>query len=234
MGVLKSKLFKWFPAEWVVTCLMLGKTNWCRRSWLTLIAAIVAGVSGLLFADPYVNKTIAYATVIVEVALTLFFIGWFSLAVYYAHNAVTEDEIIIDQFTGILLVLGLSSLGIVYVYEFTAKFLSYVCTDFLHCIPEVYVLGYFFGVALPALLYFGALAGRLWPIKYINDNFKSATGDFLDDLVAITYSITAFYLIVFLFLGRKFEIITHYFAEIFRHIMGILMDAKDTFLGYLT
>lgn len=233
MSILESKSLSWYPSEWVVSCLKLGKTNWCRRSWLTLIASFVSLAIGSLFADPALNATVAYGTIVTELALGLFFIGWFSLAMHYAQAVPTTDEVVIDQFFGILLMLGLSSLGIVYIYKFSEKVLHHLCTGYIHCVDPVYWLGYVLGITIAAQLYFGVLWWRPWPIKSIGENVKGAIGTFLDDWVAIVYAIPVYYLVVFLFFGGRYDIIMNYFSVILNHVLGIVWYIKDTVMGYI-
>ena len=213
---------KWYdliPAEWAVNCLGFGKTYWVRGAWITFFSSIIIWTIPSLFITDAANATLGKAVFLVQLSVALFIISWIFLALYEAQGAGSNDQVVLDQFWGLITTFGLSTLAMVYAYRFSKGILEYTCSEFLNCASEIYYLGYLVGVLIPALMYFGLLSWRPWPMKWIDNHAKGSISWLLDDAVAMTYTTICYYSIAFLFMGGSYEVIVQFFAYLFTGII---------------
>lgn len=221
MSALGSTLFKWFPASLIVSLFGLGYTFWCREVWLAIFAALTVLVSGY-FATPFIAPInpdmIDYGTALIRVAAVLFFVGWFSLAVYEADKGGAE-YVVFDYFWGMFLTFILVVPALTYAAKFFDGIINYLCFAFVNCFDTLHFISYLAALAIPSLIYIYIGVWEFWPIAMIKRELKSSFRNFFIEFVKVAYTVTIFSLIVFFFMHGNIMIMFDYIIEVFSRLI---------------
>lgn len=227
MRILGSKFLAWYPATFIVTVFGLGYITWWREAWLAIFTAIcILALNYIL--TPLITHShptmVDHGVILLRVAIIMFPVGWFSLAVYEARRGENEP-IIIDYFFGIFLTIVLVLPSILYASRFLDVLTGYVCGVFIECVDATHLLGEVLAFAIPCVMYTFILKWQIRPIDTIRKEIRTSLGNFLAVLVAVGYTVVLFSALVFFFMRGDFGVMADYLTEVFSRLVPMLWQS---------
>ncbi|MCD6034735.1 MAG: hypothetical protein K0R63_476 [Rickettsiales bacterium] len=201
-----KKLFKLIPLSPVITMLGLGKIEFGRNVWLSMMACAIAWVV-ILACGLYGENIFLWGAPLAVTAFTLFVIGTVVGGLYRLQGNLL-GEMVIDRVGGIILMICLCLPWWVAAYSAIIGALMDTCTKFLMCgviIPKI--LSFCAVFPLPFVLYHFFLEWAVWPRDWLERNMmNSSIGAIVDDIFIPIY--IALILILVSFFPMKLDIPT--------------------------
>lgn len=194
-------------AELFSTVAYIGKINYAPGSFGSLVAFPLCYIIAnfviekqiiIEFAQftPVENEIMSIFIVTLAITFILFFLGVYFTSIYIKDKASQDPkEVVIDELVGQMLVIVLSSFSSIMIYGTEVSvFFSPLMFNLVFLFFMPFVLFRLFDIMKP------------WPISWLDQNIKGATGVMIDDIAAAIAASIVHYMIIFIIIDQTSRI----------------------------